>query len=66
MNKRPCEDECDDDALLPSVKKPAHADFSDLLSDKSSSTLDTPEKAKPEGKNSSKRIYMIHKRALFH
>ena len=56
MNKRPHEDECDDAALVPSVKKP-HIDFSDLLSDKSSSTLDknnTPEKAKPEGKNSSK------------
>ena len=65
MNKRPREDECDDAALLPSVKKP-HTDFSDLLSDKSSSTLNTPEKAKPEGKNSSKCIYMIHKRALFH
>ena len=67
MNKRPCEDECDDAALLPSVKKP-HTDFSDLLSDKSSSTLDknTPEKAKPEGNNSSKCIYMIHKRTLFH
>ena len=68
MNKRPHEDEFDDAALLPSVKKP-HTDFSDLLSDKSSSTLDknsTPEKAKPKGKNSSKRIYMIHKRALSH
>ena len=68
MNKRPCEDEFDDAALLPSVKKP-HTDFSDLLSDKSSSTLDknsTPEKAKPEGKNLSKCIYMVHKRALFH
>ena len=30
MNKRPCEDKCDDAALLPSVKKP-HTDFSDLL-----------------------------------
>ena len=30
MNKRPREDECDDAALLPSVKKP-HTDFSDLL-----------------------------------
>ena len=30
MNKRPHEDECDDAALLPSVKKP-HTDFSDLL-----------------------------------
>ena len=70
MNKRPHEDECDDAALLPSVKKP-HSDFSDLLSDKSSSTLDkntsTPEKAKPEGKNLSKcMVYMIHKRAFFH
>ena len=55
MNKRPREYECDDAALLPSVKKP-HTDFSDLLSDKSSSTLDTPEKAKPEGKNSSKHM----------
>ena len=54
MNKRSPEDECDDAALLPSVKKPP--DFSDLLSDKSSSTLDTPEKAKPEGKNSSKHM----------
>ena len=57
MNKRPHEDECDDAALLPSVKKP-HTDFSDLFSDKSSSKLgkntSTPEKAKPEGKNSSK------------
>ena len=53
MNKRPHEDECDDAALLPLVKKP-HTDVSDLLSEKRSSTLDTPEKAKPEGKNSSK------------
>ena len=56
MNKRPREDKCGDAALVPSVKKP-HTDFSDLLSDKSSSTLDknsTPEKAKPDGKNSSK------------
>ena len=30
MSKRPREDECDDDALLPSVKKP-HTDFRDLL-----------------------------------
>ena len=30
MSKRPREDECDDDALLPLVKKP-HTDFSDLL-----------------------------------
>ena len=29
-NKRPCEDECDDAALLPSVKK-SHTDCSDLL-----------------------------------
>ena len=53
MNKRPREDKCDDAALVPSVKKP-HTDVSDLLSDKRSSTLDTPEKTKPEGKNSSK------------
>ena len=70
MNKRPHEDECDDAALLPLVKKPHVTDFSDLLSDKSSSTLDknnTPEKAKPEGKNLSKcMVYMIHKRAFFH
>ena len=54
MNKRPREDECDDAALLPSVKKP-HTDFSDLLSDKSSSTLDkssTSKKAKLEGEDS--------------
>ena len=31
MSKRPREDECDDAALLPLVKKP-HTDFSDLLS----------------------------------
>ena len=51
MNKGPPEDECDDAALVPSVKNP-HTDFSDLLGDKSSSTLDknsTPEKAKHEG-----------------
>ena len=62
MNKRPREDEFDYAALLSSVKKP-HIDFSDLLSDKSSSTLDknnTPEKAKPEGNISSKcMVYMI-------
>ena len=60
MNKRPHEDECDDAALLPSVKKP-HTDFSDLLNDKSSSTLDknsTPEKAKPEGMNLSSKWFI--------
>ena len=58
MNKRPREDEFDDAALLSSVKKP-HTDFSDLFSDKSSSTLDknsTPDKAKPEGNIPSKCI----------
>ena len=60
MNKRPHEDECDDAALLPSVKKPHHTDFSNLFSGKSSSTLDknsTPEKAKPEGMNLSSKWF---------
>ena len=66
MNKRPPEDECDDAALLPSVKKP-HTDFSDLLSDKSSSTLDkssTSKKAKLEVKVSSSKWFIYHRLVL--
>ena len=55
MNKRPREYECDDAALLPSIKKP-HTDFSNN-SDKSTST---PEKAKPEGMDlSSKWLHFL-------
>ena len=60
MNKRPREDKCDDAALLPSVKKP-HTDFSDLLSDKSTST---PEKAKPEGMDLSSKWFTCQESML--
>ena len=53
MNKRPREDECDDAALLPSVKKP-HTDFSDLLSltgeDKEQSTEQEGEDESTKGR----------------